>query len=198
MKHAVHYWEPKPLDKTACKWTARVANNDLPVWIERKWGQGRMIYQPMQMAGSLCAAEGAVGKKWDFERDDALAELLHEVLGTQLEGARVWKTDAPEKIYTTLYREPARLLIHFLNGLGSSTLGKDDVMTADIAENCFPKLEADIHFSIECRNMTPGKVYAVSPDFEGRRNLEFTLENGVLTATLPAELLDVYTIVILE
>ena len=199
MQSAVTYYEPKPLDHSKSSWYARVGNNRLPVFIEKTYGKGKFIYTPMQMSGNLYAREGSVGKKWYFKRDDQLAKLMHQVLAEQLKSARIWQTDAPEKVYTTIYAEKSRMLVHFLNGQGTSSLGPQEVMTADIKGDPFPPITRDITFTLEKTPFAIGKVYAVSPDFAGRKALPSqTLDNGNVKVILPKELLKIYTIVILE
>ena len=199
MARAVTYYEPKPLYRGKSQVYAKVGKNNLPVFIEKSYGKGKFIYNPMQMTGNLYAREGAVGKKWYFKRDDALAKLMHNVLAQQLKGARVWQTDAPEKVYTTIYAEKERMLIHFLNGLGTNNLAYGEVMTDKIKGDPFPAITRDITFTLEKPLFAIGKVYAVSPDFKGRKELKSqTLADGSVKAVLPKELLKIYTIVILE
>lgn len=169
----------------------------LPCWIEQPYGKGKMIYQPLELAGALYAPEVSPGKKWQFERDDALAELLHRELRRMLGDAALWQTDAPEKVYTTLYREPDRLLVHFLNATGVA-IKKGEVMTDRAPEVAYPALAQDISFTV-----SPGfpvrQVYAVSPDFAGRKELSFAVTpGGECQVALPKAMLNVYTIVILD
>ncbi len=178
--------------------TVAAGKNQLPVRVEKRYGQGRMIYQPLQLAGSLYAREGTVGAVWKFRRDDALAAWLHQELRQQLGNAALWTTDAPEKVYTTLYREPGRLLIHFLNATGSH-MSAGETMCAETPQDAYPKLAAPIRFELASDSLEVRKVYAVSSDFEGRKALGFKrLPDGRIQAELPAELLKVYTIVILD
>ena len=91
------------------------------------------------------------------------------------------------------------MLIHFLNGLGTNNLAYGEVMTDKIKGDPFPAITKDITFTLEKPLFTIGKVYAVSPDFQGRKELKSqTLADGSVKAVLPKELLKIYTIVILE
>ena len=191
---------PKPLTNAPCAWYAALGDKiRIPVYFERKVGKGRLFYQTTRLTAAMYAMEGGVGGKWGFERDDALADLLHAELGRILADARVWETDAPRKVYATIYNEPRRTLVHFLNATGADWLKKGEVMTDVIPASVFPPIAKDIRFTLRQPARPVSQVYAVSPDFQGRKPLQWKQEaNGAVSAVLPAGLLKVYTIVCLE
>lgn len=160
MARAVTYYEPKPLYRGKSQIYAQAGKNTLPVFIEKAYGKGKFIYNPMQMTGNLYARE---------------------------------------KVYTTIYAEKERMLIHFLNDLGTSNLAYGEVMTDKIKDDPLPAITQDITFMLEKPLFTISKVYAVSPDFKGRKELQSqTLADGSIKVVLPGELLKIYSIVILE
>lgn len=93
----------------------------------------------------------------------------------------------------TLYREDDQVLVHLLNGLATGNK-KGDYITAGFKGTPFPPLEKDITFTVPA--FGKNEIFAVSPDFEGRKPLEGTYhDDGTVTVTLPKELLKGYTLV---
>lgn len=119
---------------------------------------------------------------------EVLGAILAELCGR---ADLLVKTDAPAKIYTTLYREGDTTFLHVLNGLGSGAMPED---AETPKKPLYPALEADIHFRVLAPKAA--KVYAVSPDFAGQKALAFTRdENNLVSFVLPKELLKVYTVI---
>lgn len=106
LKTPVMYFIPKPLLKEDSNYSVTISKDlKAPLFIERQFGKGRMIYQPSQLEGKLYALERGVGLTWEFERDAVLAGFLRARLAEVIGSARLWTTDAPEKVYTTIYTE---------------------------------------------------------------------------------------------
>ena len=177
---------------TSALYGFNAAGRAYPVLFEKPFGKGRVYYQSTTLPAALCCAEGSFGKKWNFELDEGLAELARACYLRVIGEARYWRTNAPAKVYTTLYRQGDAIAVHFLNGTGAN-YKKDDVMTFDNPEPPWPALPEDITFTLPCAKAA--RVYAVSPDFSGQKPLRFALSEGKLSVTLPKELLKAYTIV---
>ena len=128
-----------------------------------------------------------------FVLDTKAETVFHRILKRVLKNSdNPIRTDAPPKVHLTLYRQDNALYLHLLNGLGAARPTQDSLHTP--MEKLFPQLPQDIGFSLH----SPGTVmvYAVSPDFPGRRELAFNLrDDGSISFTLPAKLLKVYTII---
>ncbi len=169
------------------------ANRPLPVIYEKPLGKGRVVYQATTLPAALYAAEGGrIGDKWTFALDQNLAEICREHYRKTFAKAMYWQTDAPPKVYTTLYRQGDATLVHFLNATGANPQ-KGTVITPAAPNPAWPELQQDITFTIPRDKAR--EVYAVSPDFQGRQPLQFSIKDGLLTATLPKAMLHAYTIV---
>jgi hypothetical protein len=168
------------------------AGHARPVLISRPYGKGRILYQTAPLPAALFESEGVLNKPWLFELDETLAQFCRETYRAVFADALHWQTDAPPKVYTTLYSQGDATAIHFLNG-GGANLKKGQPMTYAAPNPAWPALPKDITFTIPCAKAS--EVYAASPDFQGRKPIPFTIKDGRLTATLPKSLLHAYTIV---
>ncbi len=118
------------------------------------------------------------------------------MLGHLTDGATAWDVNAPERVYSTLYRQGDTLVGHFLNGTGQNAK-PGDVIQSPAPQPAFPPLAQDIIFSMDILELK--QVYAVSPDFPGQQELAFKkLDNSRWQITLPKELLKTYTVVYLR
>ena len=133
------------------------------------------------------------GNKFGFVLDPVQNTLVQDVLTSFIGDAASFKLTAPEKVYTSFYREGDTLMIHFLNHTGFR-YKPGDVMAWNVPEDAFPPLLEAIQGEVKVDRQL-SEVYAVSPDFEGRKPLTFTQEGNTVKFTLPPELLKVYTIV---
>ncbi len=168
------------------------AGRALPALVARSHGKGRILYQTASLPGELFASEGVTNMTWEFELDETLASFCREYYGTVFADALHWRTNAPAKVYTSLYRQGDATVIHFLNAAGAN-LKKGETMSAAAPGPAWPELQEDITFTIPCKKAE--EVHAVSPDFPDRQLLPFTIKDGELTATLPKSMLHAYTIV---
>ena len=139
----------------------------------------------------LCPGKGRVCTfDPDRNRERTFRAELEKLFGS----VRVWSVDAPERVYTTLWKEKdGSIVVHFLNATGVRE-HPGELLDNKAPDPAFPDLEKDVVFSIEAP--AAKSVTAASPDFFGVRDLRFSRsDSGVLTVTLPKELLKVYALV---
>ena len=165
-----------------------------PLILDRSCGKGRFILQCAPVATLLQAPEAKVGTPWDFELNEEV-DLLYRLFLTKVLGkAGFWSVNAPDKVFTAVYRTQDGMAVHFLNARGAS-LKKGEIVSASVPQAPYPALREAITFTLPA-NRKISQVYAVSPDFPGRKPLSFQMKsNGKVSAVLPPELLKVYTIV---
>ncbi|MBE6368931.1 MAG: hypothetical protein E7056_02075 [Lentisphaerae bacterium] len=179
-------------DKSSRLWLKK----DQPMILERNYGKGKFIYQTASMGLHLCAGEGYVSKKWEFEPDTALEGVFSNMMLAIVNEASAgrWQTNLPAGVLTTLYKNGNRWSIHLLN-TRNNLLPKGEIVTYGVPADAFPPLEKDAVITLfDLEDVK--QVRAVSPDFAGARNLEFKKNStGGITLTLPVELLKVYTII---
>lgn len=166
-----------------------------PAVVRTAVGKGELIYFTGQYGYANCVNEYMVGKASTFKRDGNMELFQKTLLGDLLNSYRTWTpVDVPEGVFTASYWQDEKFVLHFLNAVNAgSEYGKVIKFTIGINDP-FPAL-ADMNFQLpfKARN-----IYAVSPDFAGRKALKFTVRNNVTHVTLPGELLKVYTIVYIE
>lgn len=183
---------PAPSQEKTLVYSFDSKRKPLPALVEQPFGKGKLLYQSVIIGASLYAQEGTVGQDWRYRHDPVLEDFYKRVLSRILADSRWWQTDAPDRIHTTIFRQPGALSIHFLNG-AASNLNFGEKMPEYCPKIAWPPLSRDITFTIPCDKAT--QVYAVSPEFKGRKLLDFNVTDGKLTAKLPKELLHAYTIV---
>ena len=111
-----------------------------------------------------------------------------------LANARVWQVNAPEKIYTALWKSnDGTIYAHFFNYTGV-TVKAGDALDPSYPKVAYPAVNKDITFTLKGVEKTAVAV-ADSPDFKGSKKLKSSWKNGDLTVTLPKELMKTYTIV---
>ena len=131
---------------------------------------------------------------WEFDPDKTAEESFKRELLDWCGSARTWKIDAPEKVFTGVWREKSgEHVVHFLNAMGVNMKPGDKVV-AEAPDPAFPAIEADM--SITAPASVGTKAIAVSPDFAGEVELSLQANgDGTVTAVLPKERLAVYTLV---
>ena len=133
------------------------------------------------------------GSTYAYKMDETLNRIVQKQLSDFIGDAASFKMDAPEKVYTSFYKDGDTTCIHFLNHTGWK-FKPGDKMPHNVAPDAFPKLKEPVNVEVKTEQKV-NEVYAVSMDFSGRKPLQFSQENGVLKFTMPGELLEVYTIV---
>ena len=166
-----------------------------PLAVVKNYGKGRMVYLTAQLGLPFYEPEAAVGRPWPFELDRKLESLYRALLEDVVTPGRFWQVKAPDKVFTALWRDGNKLLIHFLNGTGAN-MKAGEILTDRAPQDPYPALTEDIVFTV------PGNyrsAAAASPDFVGRKSLVLKKNgDGCVTVTLPKELLKAYTIVHME
>ena len=147
----------------------------------------------------LAAPEGTPGYAWNFELDEKQDQLFKAIWNMVLGKERSFVLDAPEKVYFNITRQDngKSTAVHLLNGTGSNVKTGEKVRSG-APDPAFPTVKGGVKFAIklpaEC-----SEVYAVSPDFDGRKPLKFRREaNGMIAVEVPEEAFNVYTIVWLK
>ena len=170
------------------------ANAPVPLAVRRTVGKGEVCWLNGELFRALYQEEWFhPGDKYDFAVDPNLNALVQTLLNGLIGDAASFKISAPEKVYTSFYREKDMILIHFLNHTGFR-LKVGDRMPWNVAPDAFPRLEKAVSAEVGTRRKIR-EVYAVSMDFKGRKPLPFTQEKNTVQFILPPELLKVYTIV---
>lgn len=169
------------------------SGKSLPGVIAKKVGKGVIVYSPVRLEERAYAPDTASGKVAKFVYETELLALLRKELGIHLQGASLLTTNAPMKVPMTLFREKDQILVHLINGQGGGlTNGKK--VSWKFYGNAFPAIPEDITFTVPY--IGKNAVFAVSPDFKGRKALKAVYhDNGTVTVTLPKELLKTYTLV---
>ncbi len=171
----------------------------IPALVGSAYGKGVFYFSPFQVGAPACAREFGVrqGSKMTFRRLPGAEAVGQLVLDKIIGGVRVWDPgNTPEKVLVSIYRENHETVIHFLNATGTR-LQFDEVVPFGNPVNPFPPLPEDIRFSMALDGLS--EAYAVSPDFPGRKKLDFHKQpDGSYAITLPKELLSVYTLVRLK
>ncbi|MBQ7179385.1 MAG: hypothetical protein IJS08_18355 [Victivallales bacterium] len=166
-----------------------------PLIFSAPCGKGKLICEASPLGGGVFIGE--IGKvsgnpKWPYELDEKLAANHRKYLKATLGNASPWQVSAPTKVYAELYRQDKALVAHFLNGQGA-TMKKGQVYSGNPPGESWPPLKEDIQFTLKADGIS--QAYAVSPDFQGRKPLQFTRNGDSITIRLPKELLHAYTLV---
>ena len=165
----------------------------VPGVIGKKVGKGRIFFFPARLEELFYCPDVSWGKVSEFDYDAKLAAFYRGILGKIIGNTSLLKTDAPEKVFMTLYREKDQVLVHLLNGLASGH-SKGDQVPNTFKKAPFPALTRDITITVPA--FGKNEIYAVSPDFAGRKKLSGEYHaDGTVTVTLPKELLKGYTLI---
>ena len=187
------WFTPAVMPKSSSLYGFTDKGKAVPAFIEKPCGKGRFIYEMIPLSNLLFCDEGRINEPWRFELDEKLAVKYRGLLRRMIGKAAYWTVDAPEKVYTSLYRQDKALVVHFLNAQGAE-LKKGELLPMKIPAVPFPPLRKPITFTLPVKTAT--EVYAVSPDYPGRQALEFRKnDDRSITVTLPEKLLHAYTIV---
>ena len=135
--------------------------------------------------------------KWEFNPDKTAEAAFKRELLDWCGGARTWKIDAPDKVFTGVWREKSGdHVVHFVNATGV-VMKSGEAVVPEAPDPAFPPIRSDMSITVPVSIV--GKAVAVSPDFPGE--VELTLRengDGTVTAVLPKECLSVYTLVRFE
>ena len=131
---------------------------------------------------------------WDFNPDKAAEAAFRRELLDWCGGARTWRIDAPDKVFTGVWREKSGdYVVHFINATGVNMKPGEKVVS-EAPDPAYPPLGTDIGITVPASVGT--RAVAVSPDFAGAVELALrTNADGTVTAILPKERLSVYTLV---
>lgn len=162
--------------------------------VSKEYGKGRFTLSTMLVASELYMRNVTPPNEYTFNPDPALDKFYKEQIASIMGDAMYWHTDAPERVYTALWREKnGTLVAHFLNATGSY-MKVGEKLTPYAPNPAFPALEKDITFTLpmeKCKS-----AVAVSPDYAEIRKLAVT-ENGdgTVSIVLPKDSLKAYTLV---
>lgn len=162
--------------------------------IERKFGKGRFIYSFSPSGVRFCEPESTSPYPFKYDPDIAAERRFWDEVAAWAAPAMWWRINAPEKVYTSLWREAdGTLAIHFLNATGVNNVPWEN-LTSEAPDPAFPALAEDIVFTLP--KGTGRKAVATSPDFEGEKTLSSVANaDGSLTVVLPKALLKAYVLI---
>ena len=167
-----------------------------PLTTVRPLGKGKVVFHHAALGANLAASEYTPGDTYRFAYDAQLAQCFRAILKAEFADANAgFATDAPSTVYTNLFVQDDKSIIHLLNASGA-TIKNGEVMQRGAPKIPFPPIDQDIHLTIRRANAT--SAYAVSPDYPGRQPLAFRLDNGQCRITLPKGLLKAYTLVFVQ
>ena len=162
--------------------------------VERPCGKGRMVYSAAPRGEPFEMPSLVQGREYTFAPDPAAEAAFRAEVARWIGDARWWSVSAPDKVYTSVWREKSgALAIHFLNVAGADNK-PGEVITPKSPTPAFPPLKDDITFTIPADG--PVRAVATSPEFSGRRPLEASLMNdGRAKVVVPASLFSAYLFV---
>ena len=174
-----------------------------PAMVLNKYGKGKSFYLAAGLGQPNYELESSSGKKWTFEKNKELYDLLIDVVKkAEDDSFRLKEVNIPEKVLVTVYEQDYKgkknVLVHLLNATGVN-MKKDDIVPGrDPERNAFPALKQDLVFDLKPgRRIQSG--YIVSPDYEDKREIKIEPQSdGYYRITVPAKDLKTYSIVYLE
>ncbi len=165
--------------------------------VSRSCGKGRVVYSAAPRGEPFQMDSLKVGAQVAFAPDAAEEAAFREEVARWSEGAKWWEVSAPDKVYTSVWREAnGALAVHLFN-----TTGVDNKPGEKIVSNApvpaYPKVDADIDFTVPVQGAV--RVSATSPEFDGVRMLEASqVAGGRVKVTIPKGMLGAYLFVRIE
>ena len=162
--------------------------------VEKPCGSGFVCYDPTERGKRFEFRELGPRVINRYDPDPQQEQAFWRELADYTKDASVWQTDAPPRVYTSLWRERGGgIVIHFLNASGGcAPVGLVAPMATPNPP--FPPLDRDISFTVRAEQDVV--VTAASPDFAGVRTLGFIRhDDGRITVVLPKSLMKAYTLV---
>ena len=164
-----------------------------PAVLEKAYGKGKFIHHAAMLTSALAAGEYRYNSKYTFKLDKALQAYCQKLLKKEFANADAnLQITAPELVYSTWYRTSDAEIIHLLNASGG-VVPYGTLLNSKTHGVAYPALTQDITVTLPLQSVK--EVYAASPDFAGRKALQFNHTDGKLTVTLPKELLKAYTLI---
>ena len=160
------------------------------------FGKGKIVYSNVAWGQSVAEYECGPDKPYKWQPDATLMKTTRDVLALALpEKMFVEFTTMPETVIASLTgnndKKYGKLaVVNLLNGGNACrTVGTmiTNTMPADRG-----KIEGNIVFNM---NVEPGnveKVYAVSPDFEGEKSVDYKAQGNAITVTVPGSMLKTF------
>lgn len=161
---------------------------------ERPFGKGRFVYSYAARGVPFCQPESTSPYPFKYDPDVVAERKFWDEVAAWAAPAMGWRVDAPEQVYTSLWREKdGTLVIHFLNATGVHNVPWEN-LTSEAPNPAFPALAKDIVFTLP--KGSGSAAVATSPDFAGEKPLAAVRQtDGSLTVTLPNELLKAYVLI---
>ena len=171
--------------------------HDIPAVMTGRLGKGKIVYSNVAWGQSVAEYECGPDKPYRWQPDAALMKSVRNVLALA----------APEKMFVRFTSKP-ETVIASLTGSNDKKYGKLAVVNllnggnacrtvGTMITHTMPadrgKVEGNIVFDM---NVEPGnveKVYAVSPDFEGEKSVDFKAAGkDTVTVTVPGSMLKTF------
>lgn len=152
------------------------------------------IYRPDMRAAAFCAREAEVNRVWNFNPDIKDERVYREKLAEVVFPGAYWKINAPETVYSSIWKElDGTLVIHLVNA-GGACLRPGEKITATIPAVPFPPINGSMTFTVPAKGVKT--VAITSPEFSGTRALDFTDNgDGTTTVTVPPKSFEVYSVI---
>ena len=162
--------------------------------VDRSCGAGVLSYDPTERGRRFEFKELGPRDVNRYDPDRSGEAAFWRDLADFTKESAVWQTDAPNRVYTSLWRERnGDVVIHFLNAAGGEPPVGVEAPPAT-PDPPFPPLGRDISFTVRAGQDVV--VTAVSPDFAGVRTLDSVRHgDGRITVVLPKSLIKAYTLV---
>jgi len=165
----------------------------VPAVLEKQYGKGKFIHHAAMLSSPLADGEYRWKSKYTFKLDKALEDFCKKLFRAEFANADCnFAVKAPEYIYSTWFRSADAEIVHLLNATGGNVKYGTTLLGKSLAE-AFPAIKEDIVVTLPAMEIK--QVYAVSPDFAGRKELKLQKKGKVMSVTLPKELLKAYTII---
>jgi len=173
-----------------------------PAIVMNRYGKGKCIYLACRLGMVNCETENTAHRKWTFEKNQELADVLLRVVTLAAGGSfDVNAVALPERVLTSVHRQEddngESILVHLLNATGAASLKKGDVVPHQKPADPFPVLTQDLAFDIRVDGIANGVI--VSPDYPGERPVTVKrMEDGYLRVIVNKADLKAYAIVYLN
>ena len=181
----------------AVRYFVQDGKHDIPAVLVAPFGKGKIIYSNVAWGQSVVEFECGPGKAYKWRPDAVLMKTAREVLSlAKPENMFVKFTDMPENIIASLTgnndKKYGKLaIVNLLNG--GNACRKAGTMITHTMPASRGKIEGNIVFEMSVEPGNVEKVYAVSPDFDGEKTVEYKAAGkNSIVVTVPGSMLETF------